>query len=149
MWSFSLLGIRKKNYKMCFVFCTNVFAYFITRVGLALDWKFTVLQESRNQGNALSKLIRKKSRILDSTLWILDSTYWIPSSLTVILWILNSLSWIPDSTSKNFPDSGILILPFILLQDKVLQFDWLRAAVFQLNLKYLHVKITNLLRVVV
>ena len=28
-------------------------------------------------------------------------------------------------------------------------FDWLRAVVFQLNLKYLHVKITNLLWVVV
>ena len=37
----------------------------------------------------------------------------------------------------------------ILLHEKFLQFDWLRAAVFQLNLKYLHVKITNLLRVVV
>ena len=30
-----------------------------------------------------------------------------------------------------------------------LQFDWLRAVVFQLNLKYLHVKITKLLQVVV
>ena len=30
-----------------------------------------------------------------------------------------------------------------------LQFDWLRAVVFQLNLKYLQVKITNLLWVVV
>ena len=39
--------------------------------------------------------------------------------------------------------------PFILLHEKFLQFDWLRAVVFQLNLKYLHVKITNLLRVVV
>ena len=38
---------------------------------------------------------------------------------------------------------------FIPLHDKFLQFDWLRAVVFQLNLKYLHVKITNLLRVVV
>ena len=37
----------------------------------------------------------------------------------------------------------------ILLRKKFLQFDWLRAVVFQLNLKYLHVKITNLLRVVV
>ena len=37
----------------------------------------------------------------------------------------------------------------ILLHEKFLQFDWLRAVVFQLNLKYLHVKITNLLRVVV
>ena len=37
----------------------------------------------------------------------------------------------------------------ILLHQKFLQFDWLRAVVFQLNLKYLHVKITNLLGVVV
>ena len=44
--------------------------------------------------------------------------------------------------SESFP---IFILP----QDKFLQFDWLRAVAFLLNLKYLHVKITNLLRVVV
>ena len=31
----------------------------------------------------------------------------------------------------------------ILLDKKFLQFDWLRAEVFQLNLKYLHVKITK------
>ena len=37
----------------------------------------------------------------------------------------------------------------ILLHEKFLQFDWLRAVVFQLNLKYLHVKITNLVRIVV
>ena len=41
------------------------------------------------------------------------------------------------------------ITAVILLREKFLQFDWLRAVVFQLNLKYLHVKITNLLRVVV
>ena len=33
--------------------------------------------------------------------------------------------------------------------EKFLQFDWPRAVVFQLNLKYLHVKITKLLRAVV
>ena len=33
---------------------------------------------------------------------------------------------------------------FILLQEKFWQFDWLKAVVFQLNWKYLHVKITNL-----
>ena len=38
---------------------------------------------------------------------------------------------------------------FIPLNEKLLQFDWLRAVVYQLNLKYLHVEITNLLRVVV
>ena len=37
------------------------------------------------------------------------------------------------------------LLYFIVLREKVLQFDWLRAVVFQLNFKYLHVKITNLL----
>ena len=41
------------------------------------------------------------------------------------------------------------ISTIILLHENFLQFDWLRAVVFQLNLKYLHVKITNLLRVVV
>ena len=41
------------------------------------------------------------------------------------------------------------IFMFILLHEKFLQFDWLRAVVLQLNLKYLQVKITNLVRVVV
>ena len=41
------------------------------------------------------------------------------------------------------------IIIIILLHEKFLQFDWLRAVVFQLNLTYPHVKITNLLRVVV
>ena len=40
-------------------------------------------------------------------------------------------------------------MPFILLHEKLLQFDWLRAVVFQLNLNYLHVKIKDPLRVVV
>ena len=33
------------------------------------------------------------------------------------------------------------VILFILLHEKFLQFDWLRAVVFQFNLKYLHVKI--------
>ena len=41
------------------------------------------------------------------------------------------------------------IMIIMLLHEKFLQFDWLRAVVFQLNLKYPHVKITNFLRVVV
>ena len=43
----------------------------------------------------------------------------------------------------------IIIIIIILLHEKFLQFDWLRAVVLQLDLKYLHVKITNLLWVVV
>ena len=53
---------------------------------------------------------------------------------------------------KVFYMKGFLfyaIINFILLHEKLLQFDWLRAVVFQLDLKYLHVKITNLLQVVV
>ena len=37
----------------------------------------------------------------------------------------------------------------IIPHDKFLHFDWLRAVVFQLKLKYVLVKITNLLWVVV
>ena len=36
----------------------------------------------------------------------------------------------------------------VLLNEKFLQLDWLRAVAFPLNLKYLHVKITKILRVV-
>ena len=50
---------------------------------------------------------------------------------------------------KVFESYLKFIIIIILLNEKFLQFDWLRAVVFQLNLKYLHVKITNLLRVVV
>ena len=41
-------------------------------------------------------------------------------------------------------NSNTIIPPIIILREKFLQFDWLRSVVFQLNLKYLHVKITNL-----
>ena len=48
-----------------------------------------------------------------------------------------------------YEEDGSPAIYLILLHEKLLQFDWLRAVVFQLNLKYLHVKITNLLWVVV
>ena len=51
--------------------------------------------------------------------------------------------------SQIFPRQKNPISQIILLHEKFLQFDWLRAVVFQLNLKYLHVKITKLLRVAV
>ena len=50
------------------------------------------------------------------------------------------------------PSSSVvfhIISNFILLHEKFLQFNWLRAVVFQFYLKYLHVKITILLWVVV
>ena len=46
-------------------------------------------------------------------------------------------------TVSNITRKSIIIIKsFILLPEKFLPFDWLRAEVFQLNLKYLHVKIT-------
>ena len=50
---------------------------------------------------------------------------------------------------KEIKRSFITVKDFILLHEKFLQFDWLRAMVFQLNLKYLLVKITYLLRVII
>ena len=61
-------------------------------------------------------------------------------SLTVLL--LNC----HDVTGRIF-DRRISCLT--LLREKFLQFDWLIEVVFRLNLKYLHVKITTLLWVVV
>ena len=52
-----------------------------------------------------------------------------------------------ESVSKSHYYSVIAL--FILLREKFLQYDWLRAVVFQLNLKYLHVEIKNLLWAVV
>ena len=46
-------------------------------------------------------------------------------------------------------DQLIICYYIIVLYEKFLQFDGLRAVIFQLNLKYQHVKITNLLLVVV
>ena len=40
-------------------------------------------------------------------------------------------------------------ISFVILRDKFLPFDCLRVVVFQLNLKNLHVKITNLFGVLV
>ena len=62
--------------------------------------------------------------------------------LFLVFAIINTESRIGVVVSVGF-------LYVILLHEKLLQFDWLRAVVFQLNLKYLHVKITNFLRVVV
>ena len=62
---------------------------------------------------------------------------------------------VANSSKKNIPNSRLectrhtLFQAIILLHEKFLQFDRLRAVVFQVNLKYLHVKITKLLRVVV
>ena len=51
--------------------------------------------------------------------------------------------------SKTINVDTVGVPNIILLHEKFLQFDWLRAVVFQLNLKYLHVKITKPLWVVV
>ena len=58
--------------------------------------------------------------------------------------------WVFDSLLSIYRIQGAedqRIVDIILLHEKFLQFDWLRAVEFQLNLKYLHVKITDLLRV--
>ena len=49
----------------------------------------------------------------------------------------------------DYEVGGCSLNSVILLHEKFLQFDWLRTVVFQLNLKYVRVKITKRLRVVV
>ena len=55
------------------------------------------------------------------------------------------VNWLCDELPFGSGIGNEVTVPVvILLHEKFLQFDWLRAVVFQLNLKYLHVKITNL-----
>ena len=63
--------------------------------------------------------------------------------------LLNSSRVEMETDKSSLTEGGVDITMFILLDEKFLQFDWLRAVLFQLNLKYLHGKITNLLWVVV
>ena len=77
----------------------------------------------------------------------------VPFTVFSLMYLEGSQLEVPTKKQPGFSSgSGYnpkFIITLILLHDKFLQFDWLRAVVFQLNLKYLHVKITNLLRVVV
>ena len=50
--------------------------------------------------------------------------------------------WLPSHIFRRIDLSNVEVNFIILLPEKFLPFDWLRAEVFQLNLKYLNVKIT-------
>ena len=76
----------------------------------------------------------------------LTLTLKITTALAVETSVTIHNSPIQDYTHPDDHTQPTYIIP---LHEKLLQFDWLRAVVFQLNLKYLHVKITNLLWVVV
>ena len=69
----------------------------------------------------------------------------LSTSLWVCFCATEDIDIVVELTFCGRCGSGITLL--ILLHDKFLQFDWLRAVVFHLNLKYLHVKITNLLQI--
>ena len=62
------------------------------------------------------------------------------SSIFAVIPLLDGNSdAINQSNLRNF--LAYIIITIILLPEKFLPFDWLRAYVFQLNLKYLRVKI--------
>ena len=67
-----------------------------------------------------------------------------PTGFEPMLHVTTALS---QSDCRNF--SGSAITTSYTTTWGFLQFDWLRAVVVQLNLKYLYVKITHLLQVVV
>ena len=114
-------------------FKASVFPPYLQHHGLLRSRNFATMATWRND---LSSLLLES--LCKSVFERLTST----GSLFAI--ILNYL----DATKFVFL-SVFTITEIILLHEKFLQSDWLRAVVFQLNLKYLHVKITNHLRVVV
>ena len=92
-----------------------------------------------------------KELLLDTGLLLMDAfpKFWVPQLSNHSVRAIRK--YYPNMTnhSKQIYDNFLLINFFILLHEKFLQFDWLRAVAFQLNLKYLHGKITNLLWVVI
>ena len=76
----------------------------------------------------------------------------VPFTVFCLMYLEGSQLEVPTKKQPGFSSgSGYnpkFIITLILLQDKFLQFDWLRAVVLKLNLRYLHVKVTTLLWVV-
>ena len=76
----------------------------------------------------------------------------VPFTVFSLMYLEGSQLEVPTKKQPGFSSrSGYnpkFIITLILLQDKFLQFDWLRAVVLKLNLRYLHVKVTTLLWVV-
>ena len=67
-----------------------------------------------------------------------------PASTDYLQTVCNAIAKLIEADGMETPlTDNFLITIFILLHEKFLHFDWLRAVVFLLNLKYLLVKITN------
>ena len=103
-------------------------------IGKVYTYSVIYTQNNTNLNEEKVKLYLHLSTVSDVLEYYLRITAFCPFSKTSISLRLRLN---PENTN------------IILLHEKFLLFDWLRAVVFQLNLKYLHVKITSLLWVVV
>ena len=77
----------------------------------------------------------------------------VPFTVFSLMYVEGSQLEVPTKKQPGF-SSGFgynpkFIITLVLLPEKFVQFDWLRAVVLKLNLRYLHVKVTTLLWVVV
>ena len=101
-------------------------------------WKKSGLQRDSNPWPPRYRCVALPTELWSHTLGA-RSIYWVHISREE--W--NDVKYIWNN-DNYFIYTIIIISYIILLHEKFLQFDWLRAVVFQLNLKNLHVKITNL-----
>ena len=77
----------------------------------------------------------------------------VPFTVFSLMYVEGSQLEVPTKKQPGF-SSGFgynpkFIITLVLLHEKFVQFDWLRAVVLKLNLRYLHVKVTTFLWVVV
>ena len=101
-------------------FCREVFVFAVRF--LVLPWCFCFCRDSCGPPYSKGIKFRLGKQVVKKSSEIMISNCLFSVTMSVLLWELH---------------------------EKFLQFDWIRAVAFQLNLKYLHVKITNLLLVVV
>ena len=85
------------------------------------------------------------------SLWMFPTTQFALKHILLFngLRSLRAISSLLFAVTAIITASSVPRFVYFVLRDKFLEFDWLRAVVIQLNLKYLHVKIANLWRVAV
>ena len=129
--NFYLLGRRQGSIHHCYrinlwnLSIGNVHLFFSVRI--SCKW-FPILIHSTIKDRSIVKLLYLLALIKFLLKHPLIHRSHFLSRLPRFTWVLNKIECIQ------------LIPLYCLLHEKFLQFEWLRAVVFQLNLKYLHYK---------
>ena len=134
-------SLRKKTS----LYSRRIFPLLKSDLTLILHNSCELLDLRRHIENSASTMHRNRSAHT-TWFWFRESSHCFANLIHVI----TTITKFSNLVGYHLPwFQPLILLHEKYLHEKYLQFDWLRAMVFQLNLKYLHAKITNLLWLVV